>query len=480
MNRLLVPFNVVLVASILVTPSLAGQVVADTARLPELVVTASKVAPPENTLPVAATVIRGDDLRARGIIFVADALREVPGVMLVQTGSYGAPLSIFRRGGESNFVKVLLDGVPLTLPGGSINLANLTTADLDRIEIVRGPASVLYGADAMSGVIQLFTRARHPGGRTHGDAHRKRRDVRHDSDRGAHRRAVPVMTWSVSANGSHFNTPMYVRFQQRVQQQQWARRGSAGTAAAKGRAALVARYGDTRSFSHRWRRPIVDHNQLTTEKSLALGLDASRFLGKGVMGNVQGFASRLDQGSLNLPDSPADTVGFGFDGNSSIVTWRRGVDARLDWRKTPHTVWSIGAGVEHETDDEASRTVSNFGSGAEVDTGTFSANRTTRNLYAQLLADPTSAASIQAGARLDDNSAFGTFGTWRAGASFHLTSGMRLWGAVGTAFKAPTFSQLFANTAFEVGNKDRSSRSGVRIARSASKRDRRPATPHSV
>ena len=62
------------------------------------------------------------------------------------------------RGGESKYVKVLVDGVPVNDPGGSIDFSTLTTDNVERIEIVRGPASVLYGADAVTGVIQIFTR----------------------------------------------------------------------------------------------------------------------------------------------------------------------------------------------------------------------------------------------------------------------------------------------------------------------------------
>src|SRR5262249_51269800 len=77
---------------------------------------------------------------------------------IVETGSYGGQTSLFLRGGESDYVKVLLDGVPLNQAGGGIDLAHLTTDNVDRIEIVRGPVSVLYGSDAMTGVVQIFTR----------------------------------------------------------------------------------------------------------------------------------------------------------------------------------------------------------------------------------------------------------------------------------------------------------------------------------
>src|SRR5881392_871191 len=130
----------------------------DTARLGTVVVSASKVPRPAATLSQAVTVLSGDDLRARGVTRLSDALREVPGASLVQSGSYGAVTSLFLRGGESRYTKVLIDGVPVNGPGGFFDFSHLTTDNIDRIEIVRGPSSVLYGADAASGVIQIFTR----------------------------------------------------------------------------------------------------------------------------------------------------------------------------------------------------------------------------------------------------------------------------------------------------------------------------------
>src|SRR5215210_4282756 len=131
---------------------------ADTAQLQTVVVSASKVPKPASSVTQPVTVLLGEDLRARGVTRVTDALREVPGAALVQSGSYGALTSLFLRGGESRYTKVLIDGVAVNAPGGSFDFSHLTTDNIDRIEIVRGPASVLYGADAVSGIVQIFTR----------------------------------------------------------------------------------------------------------------------------------------------------------------------------------------------------------------------------------------------------------------------------------------------------------------------------------
>ena len=93
---------------------------------------------------------------------VADLLRSTPGAMVIRAGGPGTVTSLFVRGGESNYNKVLLDGMPLNEPGGTFNFSNLTTDDLERIEVVRGAQSALFGSDAMASVVQLFTKR--PGG----------------------------------------------------------------------------------------------------------------------------------------------------------------------------------------------------------------------------------------------------------------------------------------------------------------------------
>ena len=111
---------------------------------------------------VSATVFTSADFAARANPFLDDYLRDVPGINVVQTGRNGGADDVFARGGDSSSTLVLLDGVPLTEPGGQIDLAHLTTAGIDRMEVIRGPESALFGAEASSAVIQIFTR--------HGDA----------------------------------------------------------------------------------------------------------------------------------------------------------------------------------------------------------------------------------------------------------------------------------------------------------------------
>jgi outer membrane cobalamin receptor len=123
-----------------------------------VVVTATRTEMPSSQVGASMTIFTAADLAGRRQPLVADLLRASPGATLVRSGGIGAQTSLFVRGGESNYNKVLLDGIPLNEPGGTFNFSNLTTENLDRVEIVRGAHSALFGSDAMASVVQLFTK----------------------------------------------------------------------------------------------------------------------------------------------------------------------------------------------------------------------------------------------------------------------------------------------------------------------------------
>jgi vitamin B12 transporter len=125
----------------------------------EIVVSATRLPIPEDESPASVTVITARDMEIKQIRRVADALREVPGLSIAQTGSPGQLTSLFTRGLGSDQTQVLLDGIPINQGlAGLFNFADLTTDNIDRIEIVRGPQSTVYGPRASAGVVQIFTK----------------------------------------------------------------------------------------------------------------------------------------------------------------------------------------------------------------------------------------------------------------------------------------------------------------------------------
>src|SRR5437588_13124227 len=124
-----------------------------------IVVTATRFDIPLDLSPASADVITSEDFEQKQIERISDALREVPGLSVVKTGTAGQLTSVFTRGLRSEHTQVLLDGIPINQGlQGAFNFADLTTDDIDRIEIVRGPQSTLYGPRALAGVIQIFTK----------------------------------------------------------------------------------------------------------------------------------------------------------------------------------------------------------------------------------------------------------------------------------------------------------------------------------
>jgi vitamin B12 transporter len=126
-------------------------------KMPEVIVTATKTEESTTHTTVATDVITWEEIQERQQTDVLQILRDVPGMTIVQTGARGGGTSLFTRGGEPDYNLVLIDGVKVNNAGGFYDFSDLTNTGIERIEIVRGPQSALYGSDAMSSVIQVFT-----------------------------------------------------------------------------------------------------------------------------------------------------------------------------------------------------------------------------------------------------------------------------------------------------------------------------------
>lgn len=152
MRRLLLSTAVLLAA---ITPGFAQTAIPDT------IVTATRVPTPLERVPAAITVITRQQIEERGYATLAEALAAVPGLRLAPSGGFGQQGSAFIRGNSSRSTLVLLDGVPLndpSAPNNEFNFGNDLLFDIERIEVLRGPASSLYGAAALGGVINLVSR----------------------------------------------------------------------------------------------------------------------------------------------------------------------------------------------------------------------------------------------------------------------------------------------------------------------------------
>lgn len=123
-----------------------------------VVVTAQALPVTEQQTTAPTDIITREDIENRQSVLLPDLLQYSPGVVFGRTGANGGSASLFLDGGNSNFTKVLVDGSAINPPGGAVDFSILTTDNLDKIEIVHGAESAIYGTDAVAGVVQLFTR----------------------------------------------------------------------------------------------------------------------------------------------------------------------------------------------------------------------------------------------------------------------------------------------------------------------------------
>jgi vitamin B12 transporter len=404
----------------------SAQTPPDTVTLAPVTVTATRVPTVRQVAPAAITVITGEELRARGITRLTDALRDVPGASVVQSGSFGSQTGLFVRGGESDYTKVLVDGVPLNDAGGAIDLAHISVGDVDRIEIVRGPASVLWGSDAVTGVIQIFTTLARPSS-VHLSARGGTYDTRDASGDVTVARGATQFSAAVSSHG----TDGVLDFNNGYRNRQASASVRVGQSRRRQWGAAVRHTDATYHYPTDFLGTPVDSNQYRREKRLVAGIDGSVPLStRGTLRLTLG-TNELDGISDNQVDRPDD-----FAYHDETKASRRLVDGRIDfilpfdWTVTTGADWTR----QHETN-----------------TSNFEASRINRGYYAQLLAGQGVPWLVTVGARVDDNEKFGTFTTWRASGSWAFPTATRVRATVGTGFKEPAFAEIF-NTAFTRGN----------------------------
>jgi vitamin B12 transporter len=123
----------------------------------KVIVTSQALPLEADSSPAPVTIFTRQDIEQRVATSLPDLLANQPGIIRGRTAPEGGEASLFLDGGNSNHTKVLVDGTPVNQPGGLVDFSNFTVDNIDKVEIVHGAESALYGSDAMDGVIQIFT-----------------------------------------------------------------------------------------------------------------------------------------------------------------------------------------------------------------------------------------------------------------------------------------------------------------------------------
>jgi outer membrane cobalamin receptor len=424
----------------------------------QVVVTATATEAPISQVGSSTTVISGDQLSREGVISVADALRRVAGLTLVQSGGTGQVTSLFARGGESDYTKILIDGIALNEPGGSYNFANLSIADIDRIEIVRGPQSALFGSDAMAGVIQVFTHR----GTSEGLAPKPRALVEGGTF-ASYRYAAGVegkgMHMDYSASFSRSDTDNAVP---NGSSNQETIAGNLGVAISKGAEIRAVFRSDTGRTGvpgqYAFQRPDLDSSY--RHRDLAGGLT---FTHQATNSWTQKLAYTVSD-SRQFSEDPVDSGSYvpvyedhmapypltDFTYQTLNQTRRQKISYQSDLSLPHGHIITGGAEFERET-----------GVVGDPDADPLHA---IRNNYGGFLQDQWALRNrffAAAGVRLENNGNFGFFAAPRLSLAFHLHQpGGGIWGLTklkgnfGMGIKEPTLIESFSNSPYFRGNPD--------------------------
>ncbi|MGH7752891.1 MAG: TonB-dependent receptor plug domain-containing protein, partial [Gemmatimonadales bacterium] len=317
-------------------------------------------------------------------------------------------------------------------PGGSFDFAGLTTDNVERIEIVRGPGGVLYGSDAVTGVINIITRQGGGGGAPRVSAGLS---------------AGTYDSWSASAGlvgggGAVAYSASLSRFGSRGLypiNNRYANATATGSLRFRPDgytdARLSLRYSDAAfHFPTDGAGRIADANQRQADAVSTVSVDAGRLLTPRLEARVLLATHRVNARSDDLPDQLDP-----FEFRSHEVVKRSSADARVNLRLPRGTVITGGAVVE----DERERTGNTFSPETLITRSSWAA-------YAQMVTEVASV-GLDAGVRREDNAAYGRFATYRLGASYRVAPNIRLRATFATGFKEPTFFENYAS-GFVVGN----------------------------
>jgi len=414
-----------------------------------IVVTATRTPTELKRLPAEATVIDADDARQRGDATLADALREAPGLDVVASGGAGQQTSLFAGGANSNHTLVLFDGLRIndpSTPGSSFDAGEDTFGDLQRIEVVLGPMSALYGSDAIGGVVNLIPRHGGPGAL----------NARLDMSAGSFGTLAGTagadgtlggFRYAVTADG--YATDGYDLVPKRMSTYD-GEKDAASMSSLTGVFDLALSQSFSLDLLARTRRaqadfdPFVDLFPLPEQRQEDDTLQISKNdLSLARLGATWAPSQTLslrvtyggtDQDRVQSDDGEATDI---FKGS------RRFGDATLSWRPDSFSAFSdvaIVAGASSETEKV------NIAQGFGFPPPSFltSADETHRGGFVSAQG-ALQALTLTAAARADDYDGFGTHATARVGASYALTDGMRIYASYGDSFRAPTLYERFVS-----------------------------------
>jgi len=419
----------------------------------QVVVSATRSEAAVSTLGTTVSVLDREHVEERMASSTLSLLQDLPGVSVARTGGLGSQGSLFVRGGESRFARILVDGVPINQPGGAYDFGNAVPLEWERVEVVRGSASSLYGTDALAGVVHFVTR-RGQGGpsgtlEAEGGANDWRRGLGSTSGSagafdwnvgllrlttdnevpnnafeetagaaslGTRVGALGTLRLVVRADSSETGTPGQTLF---------ARPDLDARVERDDRVAGASFHWAGQALSHELRAGIAQSRQLSLDP-----LDSGPYTPS--FGNVTG--------AFSLSDFPNP---LGFQNDTDRLSFGYQVERQAGSRQ----LLAAGADLEHESGELGSR----------ADDELLSPTRTNVGAYLQDRVVLGERVYVTLGGRLEHNDSFGTKVVPRAAVAWRVRPGAdatTLRASGGAGIKEPDFYQSFGLSFFAQGNPD--------------------------
>lgn len=443
--------RILLLSSAILAAALPAQISAqdslpdDAETQGEIIVTAANRTETEiDKIGQTVSVIDLAEIERRQTQNVADILRTVPGVTIARSGSIGGTTSVFIRGAESDQTVALIDGVKLndpSSPGGGFNFGNLLTGNIERIEVLRGSQSVLWGSQAIAGVVNMVTRRPSEQLEVNARGEYGFRDTVNLVGN-VSGKAGPL---SASAGAGWFRSDGISNFAESRGGRERDGYENVGANANFNLALTDTISLDARGWFSRGRFNIdgfppprfafadVNEESITREIVGYTGINAALFDGK--FRNRLGFAiTDTDRRNTALDGAPTET--FQGKGRNERLEYQGIVDIAKGWEAT--------FGLEQEISTFSS---SSFGAPANVGRARIYSG------YAQVVGTLTEGFTVTGGVRHDDHDRFGGATTFGANAVYRLAAtGTTFRASYAEGFKVPSLFQLlsnFGNTALD-------------------------------
>jgi vitamin B12 transporter len=412
-------------------------VVPEPKKVEPIVVTATKFETPAEQLGATVTVVEGEQIESRHYPTVDEALRSVPGVDIRRQGSFGKASSVSIRGANANQVQVLVDGVRVKSPTlGQVDLSDIAPELIERIEVIRGPQSTIYGADAIGGVVHIITKR----GSGPPSAYVAQEVGNYDTLRsragvsGAYQWVDYALgLYHLESNGQTINDGM----------NQNAVAGNFGLTLpwGKTRIGVAVRYNKTDTGvpiefvgNPAPIVPTIDPNTRQETETFTGTVDVHTRPVSWWEGVVRASRYHNDLAFIDPPDPytcPPATFGPPCDFPGTFKTRRTEVEGLSRFHIGG---WSTSTfGVEWREEEADVRGTNAFTPRTETVSGLFEQQF---RFFDRLF--------MSAGVRVEDNSAFGRSTTERGSLAYLVKEwGTRLHGSAGSGFRAPTFNDLF-------------------------------------